>query len=362
MDNNWLQDMIYAGHLDESSSDVRKQFLFSSLFSLISIVLLVIFGIDGLRSGNDLLAAIVLGFAIINGANYLFLRWTANYQISSIVIVVLMMILCLYLLCSGGNNNTGPLWFFVLPSLIFYILGLKRGLIMLTILLGITAYILYIPDNLLLQTEYSTTFVHRFAGALFSVSVITYSYEYTREDGRKELLSLSQKLDQLSRKDELTGLSNRRDILEQMQNELSRFERSGNTFSVLIADIDYFKLVNDTYGHEYGDFVLTQVAATFSKNTQKRDNVARWGGEEFLIFLPETTGEQGSITAERLRSSIEKLTFIHKNKLTTITTSIGIAEYQPSQSLNELINIADSYLYQAKKEGRNRVKGATARA
>ncbi len=362
MDNNWLQNIIYAGHFDESSSDIRKQFLISSLFSLISVVLLVIFGIDGLRSGNNLLAAIVLGFAIINGANYIFLRWTANYHISSIVIVVLMMILCLYLLCSGGNDNTGPLWYFILPSLIFYILGLKRGLIMLTILLGITAYILFIPDNFLLQTEYSTAFVHRFAGALFSVSAIAYAYEYTREDGRKELLSLSQKLDKLSRRDELTGLANRRDILEQLQNELSRFERSGHTFSVLIADIDYFKLVNDTYGHEYGDYVLNQVAVTFSKNTQKRDKVARWGGEEFLIFLPETTGEQGKKTAERLRSAIEKLTIIHNNKLTTITTSIGVAEYQSDQSLNELIHIADSYLYQAKKEGRNRVMGATVSA
>ncbi len=356
MTKKWLKNILFAGHVNESSADVRKQILITSLFSLVSIILLVIFAMDGLRTGNNLLTIIVLASAFVAGVNYLFLFLTGNYRVSSLVTVILMMLLCLYLLCSGGNDNTGPLWFFVLPSLVFYVLGLRQGLRTLSILFGITVCILYVPDNPLLQTAYPAPFIHRFVGALFSVCVIAFAYEYTREDGRRELLNLSQKLDQLSRIDELTGLSNRRDIVEQMQNEMSRFERSGHHFSVLIADIDHFKGVNDSYGHECGDNVLQQVAQVFSQNTQKRDTVARWGGEEFLVFLPETTGQQAEKTAERLRRAIEDMVTVCGSKSVSITVSIGVAEYQPRQTLNELINFADKCLYQGKKRGRNRVE------
>lgn len=357
MGKNWLQNVIYAGHSEECSADVRKQILISSLFSLISSVLLTIYGIDGLRTGKTLLAAIVLIFAAVDFINYFFLRRTGNYQISSMVIVVLMMILCVYLLCSGGNNNTGPLWFFLLPTLIFYILGLRRGLIIVSSLFTLMMYILYVPDNFLLQVVYSSVFTHRFAGAMFSVSVLAFVYEYTREESRKELLNLSCKLDQLSRKDELTGLSNRRDILEQLRNELNRFERSGHSFSVLIADIDHFKVINDTYGHECGDYVLQQIAVTFAQNTQKRDVVARWGGEEYLIFLPETDGKKAAKTAERLRQAIEDLSLTYETTTLAVTTSIGIAEYYTGQTVSQLINEADTFLYQAKNMGRNMIQG-----
>lgn len=361
MNKNCIINALYAGHVDESSADVRKQILISSLFSLISIVLLSIFGFDGLRTGRNILAAVVLCFAGINAVNYFFLYRTGNYRRSSLVIVVLMILLCFYLLCSGGSDNTGPLWFFVLPSLIFYILGFHRGWITLSIVFGLVVCVLFIPGNFLLQTVYPSAFIYRFCGALFSVSVIAFAYEYTREDGRKELLNMSHKLDLLSRKDDLTGLSNRRDIIERLGDEVDRFERSGKTFSVLIADIDHFKKVNDTYGHAYGDYALQQIASTLCRNIQKRDTVARWGGEEFLIFLPETTIDQAEIIAERLRLAIENKSIVKDSNPVFITVSIGVAEYQATETINELINAADQLLFQAKHEGRNRVKSSAAR-
>ena len=358
MNKKCLINALYAGHVDESSSDVRKQILISSLFSLVSIILLSIFGLDALRIGKYLLSSIVLSFAVINGVNYFFLYRSGNYHRSSRVILVLMIILCFYLLCSGGNKNTGALWFFILPTLIFYILGLRKGLITLSASFVMVVCILYIPENPLLQTEYLPVFISRFTGALFSVSVIAFAYEYTREDGQKELLNLSHKLDQLSRKDELTGLSNRRDIVERLRNEVNRFERSGHRFSVLIADIDYFKMVNDTHGHDCGDYALCQVASTLSKNTQKRDTVARWGGEEFLVFLPETNISQAESSAKRLQKAIEDLPITYNNKSVALTISIGIAEYQPGETLNDLIIVADKLLYLAKNEGRNQVRSS----
>jgi diguanylate cyclase (GGDEF)-like protein len=353
---DWLRGVIYAGYINENSAEARKQIIVSSIFSLVSFVFLIIFGVDNFSHGEDELASVVLGAAVVSGVNYLFLCRTGNHLVSSLVIVIMMSLLCLYLLCTGGNQQTGPLWMFVLPALSFYILGLFRGAVFLGILLCLIFYILFVPDNGLLMTEYSSSFLGRFVAALCSLSIMAFVYEYSREDGRRELLALSRKLDRLSRKDELTGLANRRDMFERLRHELQRLERSGSIFSVLLADIDNFKKVNDTYGHECGDCCLKEIARIFCDNTQKRDSVARWGGEEFLVFLPETTGEQAAKTAERLRCAVLAHPFSYEENTISLTTSVGVAEYIPGQSLNQLINVADKRLYHAKNNGRNRVE------
>ena len=103
-----------------------------------------------------------------------------------------------------------------------------------------------------------------------------------------EKSALIQKLDSLSRIDPLTGISNRRDILEVLNNEQSRYERYGKTYSVIMGDIDYFKKINDQYGHDTGDYILKGVANVLKNEIRKVDFIARWGGEEFLMVLPET--------------------------------------------------------------------------
>ncbi len=359
MNKNCIKNIIFAGHINNSSAEVRKQILISSAFSLVSIVLLLIFGFESLSADKNVLATVVLGSAGMSAANYFFLYRTGNYKLSAILILILIVALCSYLLCSGGSENTGPLWFFILPVLNFYILGLRRGCLSIVAIFGLCLYVLYVPDNFLLHTSYPPKFIHRFTGALFSITVIVIAYEYTREDARKELLALSKKYDMLSREDELTGLSNRRDILEKLQNEVNRFERSNNSFSVLIADIDHFKEVNDNYGHEFGDNTLKQIASTLAGNTQKRDTVARWGGEEFLILLPETSLRQAEKTASRLIQAVNSLAISNHNTAISTTVSIGVAEYQQDQTINELINSADTFLYQAKNEGRNRAQSSS---
>ena len=355
---NWLKNIIYAGWVNEDSADIRKQILISSLFSLISFVFLIFYGCENIIEGNLQLATVVLVAAAASGINYVILYKTGKSGVTSLIILMVMTALCFYLVSTGGSSNTGPLWLFVLPCLVFYILGLYKGTVYLLVLLLIIFYIFLVPGNSLLLTEYSPTFTSRFIGSFLSLSILAFIYEYSREDGRRELMNLSYKLDYLSRKDYLTGLSNRRDMFERLRTELSRLERSGRIFSVLIADIDNFKSINDNYGHECGDHCLKIIAGALSTNTQKRDIVARWGGEEFLVFLPETTGEQAKVIGERLRAAIEQLVINFAENTIHITTSIGVAEYVPGQTLNALINNADRQLYLAKNRGRNRVEKA----
>lgn len=355
MKSIWFKDVIYAGFGNEPSADIRRQILICSLFSLISFVILTAYGIDGMIRGNCQLANILLIFALIMGINYVYLRRTGRFRASSFTIVFLMSSLCVYLFCSGGSGNTGPLWFYVLPSLSYYILGLRRGTAWMALLFITLIIMLCIPDNPLLTADYSNEILERFFGSLFSVCIVAFVYEFTREDGRRELLTISRELDLLSRRDELTGLANRRDMIERLNNELSRFERNEKGFSVLAADIDHFKMVNDQHGHECGDIVLRQVATDLVQNTQKRDCVSRWGGEEFLILLPETSGAKGARIAERLRRSIEQLDIHCNNQTVQVTVSIGVAEFAVGMNLNEMINKADTLLYEAKLSGRNRV-------
>lgn len=355
MIKTYFINLIYAGHVDEPSAEVRKQILAISLFSLVSSAILFIFGISGLENGRNVLAAVVLSACAINAANYIYLRKTSAYGPSSYTMVLMMTTLCLYLLCSGGAENMGPLWFFILPTLIFYILGLHLGRIVIALLFCFVVFLLYYPDNPLLFTSYPDYFIHRFTGSLFSVCVLAYTYEFTRKDCQDELVAVTQKLEALSKTDELTGLANRREIIEKLEDEKNRFERNNHPFSILVIDIDLFKQVNDKHGHICGDFILQKTAETFVTYTQKRDCVARWGGEEFLILLPETTLSQAEKIAERLRAAVEAQHNNCEESTVQITISVGIAEYTPEQTISQFLNIADQLLYKAKATGRNRV-------
>jgi len=352
-------DFIYAGHGYITSADVRKQILICSIFSLVSIFFLVIFGLGEIRRGEIFLPTVVLGCAVISLLNYLYLWRSGNYLVSAFIIVLLMMSLSFLLLCTGGVDDTGPLWFYIMPSLTFYVLGFRWGLAILAMQLLLVASILYLPGNPLLTASYAMNFVHRFYASLLSVSVIAAAYEFTREEGRKELTSLNRKLSELSRRDELTGLLNRRGQMERLQHELDRYERTHHPFAILLIDIDHFKQVNDTYGHEIGDFALRQLGQILDTHTKKRDTASRWGGEEFLMLLPDTAMPQAINSAERLRRTIADRTMVLGGYSIHLMISIGIAQYSEGKELKAFISEADRYLYMAKERGRNRVCSAS---
>ncbi|MFO7736820.1 MAG: GGDEF domain-containing protein [bacterium] len=168
--------------------------------------------------------------------------------------------------------------------------------------------------------------------------------------------NLSQEIKKLKKEvriDPLTGLYNRYSMKEQISNEMSRVDRYGETFSLLIIDIDYFKNINDTYGHLAGDSVLAETAAIIKKSLRKSDSVFRYGGEEFLAILPATSVKGAVSTADKLRLCISEADFSDLER--KITVSIGVSEYSPDQSEEELIHSVDMALYDAKRNGRNRV-------
>ncbi|SNR87198.1 sensor domain-containing diguanylate cyclase [Desulfurobacterium atlanticum] len=168
----------------------------------------------------------------------------------------------------------------------------------------------------------------------------------------RELEEKNRKIKILAETDSLTGLYNRRKIFERLEEEIARCERYGNPLSVIIFDIDFFKKVNDTYGHLIGDKVLKEIAKILKSNTRKPDIAGRYGGEEFIIILPHTDTEGAIKLAEKIRKLIENHNFGIGRK---ITISAGVTSYIPRDTVDSLISRADQALYKAKAEGRSRV-------
>jgi diguanylate cyclase (GGDEF)-like protein len=156
--------------------------------------------------------------------------------------------------------------------------------------------------------------------------------------------------------DPLTGVFNRRSFMEFSVREEARANRGGNTFAVLMVDIDHFKRVNDTYGHPAGDTVIRELAAVASRTLRPSDILARYGGEEFVVSLPDTNQEQAQIVAERLRHAIEATAVIGDAGAIRFTISIGVAICSHDTPLKDAIVRADQALYAAKRNGRNRVE------
>ena len=351
----FLVNYVLAGFSQEHSEDANKHIYLTSLFSLFAFVFMTVFGIATMAKGMWMHGSIVLGIAAIVVLNYLYLRISGNYRFSSHLIVYLMSILCLYLLCTGGDQNTGPLWYLVMPLLIFYVQGFRLGGAVLTVLFLATVAILFIPDNPLLLAGYSLPFKLRIIATFLAVTFLGGVYEFSRQRKIQELMDLNERLKTVSRTDSLTGLPNRRAMTERLRHEMDRSERTEGLFCILIGDIDNFKVINDRYGHECGDAVLKTVATVLDTNTQKRDMVCRWGGEEFFILLPDTTVEGGRAAAERLRKAVEDLRVDWYGRTIRLTISIGVEECGTQCTLDERIREADNNLYKAKNGGRNRV-------
>ncbi|MDP3301629.1 MAG: diguanylate cyclase [Sulfuricurvum sp.] len=173
----------------------------------------------------------------------------------------------------------------------------------------------------------------------------------TGKDVTKETM-LHQEIERIATIDQLTGIYNRHKFEELFALESERSRRFTQPLSLILIDIDHFKLVNDTYGHDIGDAVLVKLAATVQENIRKIDVFARWGGEEFLLLCPTTDRDNVLEFAEKLRAAVEKTTFPVVGK---ITISIGVSVFDPQDSLSDLFKRADQGLYYAKENGRNQV-------
>ena len=193
--------------------------------------------------------------------------------------------------------------------------------------------------------------MHAFMGAVIAL-IYASSYLKVQLFQQREMAEV---MHRLAHTDQLTGAANRRELYVELQKEMDKSERYGRPLSIIFFDLDHFKAVNDTYGHDCGDNVLCEVVRSVESGLRATDRLGRWGGEEFVVLAPETDLREASRLAERLRVQIA--THRHPSA-PTVTASFGFAEYVAGDTPETLIKRADQALYKAKFLGRNRAEHA----
>jgi diguanylate cyclase len=194
----------------------------------------------------------------------------------------------------------------------------------------------------------------RYANMVIPISMLALqSYHF-----RLASAAVERTMTEMALTDPLTGLFNRRQMSQRLQEEVARFKRHGTDFSVIIADVDHFKDVNDRFGHDVGDRVLARVALLFGEGLRGGDAVARWGGEEFLVLLPGAHLSAAEEVAQRLRLAAESRLGKLEGLERPLTITFGVAMFSATSSLEACLKQADDALYRGKAAGRNRVTSA----
>lgn len=191
---------------------------------------------------------------------------------------------------------------------------------------------------------------YAFMGAVIA---LLYATSFTKSQLSRER-ALSEAMSHLALTDQLTGVSNRRKLYLDLQHEIETLPHREVSLSIILFDLDHFKEINDSHGHDRGDAVLREVVESISPLLRKTDYLARWGGEEFILLAPETNLEEASNLAERLRLAVADI-----SPEDEVTASFGISEYAPHETPEAFIKRADEALYVAKASGRNRVENVS---
>ncbi|WP_017445328.1 diguanylate cyclase [Gayadomonas joobiniege] len=203
----------------------------------------------------------------------------------------------------------------------------------------------------------SPTYVNSRLELIAFLFAVSYTFIAMATQQRRLLVetSLRIKWERMARHDQLTGLANRESIYSLIRDAIEKAQVSDYCFNIVLIDIDHFKAVNDTYGHSAGDKVLTEFAKRLGETIRATDAVGRVGGEEFLLFLPDTDNRGAFILLKKIKAAIVTKRFLIGDISIKVTFSAGISQYKNNMTIDNLIEYADQKLYQAKRAGRNRV-------
>jgi diguanylate cyclase (GGDEF)-like protein len=195
-------------------------------------------------------------------------------------------------------------------------------------------------------------------GRCMALGIFSSSMQQSLYQSGVKLKQAYRRIEELAELDELTGAFNRRCIMRMLEEEIARCARSGGTSAVALIDLDHFKRINDVYGHPIGDEALRTFAISMFANLRSIDRFGRYGGEEFLLVLPDLSQDQAVRALERLRVIIADLDWSAFSPGMKLTISAGVTTLRPNESSDTLLARADGALYSAKARGRNRIAGA----
>ena len=353
----FFKNYLNTGVVQSNNPEENQQIFFTHLFGFIGYSVTFLMCVSAFIRQDWLLGTVLLIASLVFFSTHLTLRSkriTKPFELSANLITSSLMLLMVYLVYTGGVNGTGPLWIYIVPPIALYFGGVRKGIRNIGLFVLIISILMFYPNDEWLVTSYTFEFKSRLIYSFLTVSCLFWFYEYARENSRHRLQEMSEKFEMQAMRDPLSGLLNRRGMQEELQKEFDRSQRYNNYLTVMMCDIDYFKTVNDKYGHDKGDEVIKSLAHIFKSELRKQDSLARWGGEEYLFLLPETNDNQAMQLAQKLRCKIEETQYKQDDKTFNVTVSIGLHQIASNDTINQAITKADTNLYKAKEQSRNR--------
>lgn len=323
--------------------------------TLAAVPLLIFFAYRSSLRGDPLTPALLLAFAGLLAANGLVYLGIRHSTLQRRGFITIISALFTYLAVQAVEDGSAIIWLFAYPPIIFYISQARVGVIACSGGLAAVALLFSPLGDLVFDSPYSTSFRLTMLAVLAFEMSTCYVLDQSRRRSKLSLLKLAKEFEYAAKHDALTGLANRREVMAQLDGEYQRYLRNARVFSVLLMDIDLFKSVNDNYGHHVGDEMIVLVATTLREQCRKVDTLARWGGEEYLVLLPETGTADAVRTANRIREAVGSKSVQADNRAITATISVGVATISGSESVDRLLQRADEALYRAKTLGRNTV-------
>ncbi|MBS3805769.1 MAG: GGDEF domain-containing protein [Oleiphilaceae bacterium] len=328
----------------------RRMVLTALLWLTLSAGLL--FAVLNILLGSLALAVAELVMAAYSAFILRMIRNTRHLDYWTMAFLVPFFIVMMFAMAIPRTTITVFAWVLLIPIISHLLLGRRLGLAFSIFFLAAAGGLFLVKnghDPQLMQVLPIANLII----VCLCIVIFSHVYEVSRERSETRLFRLAQT-------DFLTGLTNRSGFNSMFDREMSRANRKNSPVSVLLIDLDFFKAVNDRFGHEAGDAALVFVADILSRRIRSSDFASRLGGEEFGILLSDTTSQQAVTVAEDLRRALEESPFPWNGKTINLTMSIGVAEYgKDGDDLRSLLAAADNRLYEAKEEGRNQVVAAT---
>lgn len=339
----------------EGLEDGRNHLLYR-VFFWIGTAFIGVFGLISFWAGRlDLATTLTVTMALVLTVNVYVVK-TGNLQHAGYLYATLLLVLIWFLIWHGGVSQTGPLWAYPITIVIISVLGILYGFIFAFIAWFCAGLMLFLDIPLATQAAYDLQFKLRFLAIWFAIGGLTWAIEFSRGKAYHHMRNFNARVQKDSLMDPLTNVLNRRGLNELFQSEESRFQRTGEDFSLLMIDVDNFKAINDQHGHRIGDEILRHMSLIMRDHIRGMDVLGRWGGEEFVVLLSRTDIDEAVEVAEKLRDAIAKYRGFPFHENTALTISIGVTGYQKNTSLEQLVEDADRAMYAAKRGGKNRVE------
>lgn len=351
-----IQGVMQLGSPPRLRPEERHRRIPAIFILLATIFTMTVFPIYHFYSENYWIVAADIVALVASLAGLIQLGKTDRGEVVYRIISLTFMTICTITTVIGRQEISYFLWAFILPAILFTILGKKAGMAMSLLYFIVSIVLMTLPEKVMHSEPYSAYVVGRYTVIYILLTFMLYYYESSQQILFDYIRKEKDRFEYASKRDPLTGLSNRRDLFEKIKNEQQRQTRLKNTFTLIMGDIDNFKAVNDAYGHDAGDYVLKSIARLLTDQVRGIDAPARWGGEEFLIMLIETDIENGKVVAERIRHKIETAVIIYNGISIPITMTFGLSQYNGAEdTIESCIKRADIALYTGKQQGKNRV-------